>query len=329
MSNPTNLKLGCDCDRVIAHVGVVVVNYYSYESIRRLLRSLCADQCHYHVTIVIVDNSCDAAEASRLKTLATTFTVVEMKIEIILLANERNLGYGAGANAGVAALPPDIDVIFIANPDTALVAGSLTSAAFQIACHPMTLFATPSGKAEGDLNGLAALRLPWGKSLQLSTGQTAPQRSLIYPAGHFLGVSKLLWDLLNGFSEDFFLYGEEADMVLRARSVGLGEVRTLQGISVSHEQGAATGSTGRVMAKSMVTLRHSCRSSMILFRKHRCIRQYLPAVLLARSGWLIVILVTRGVRPAWAVLDGLIGGLVHQLGPSQRTSYQGGANDGH
>jgi len=98
-----------------ASVGVVTVTYSPGEALHRFLVSL-ATATTQPVHIVLADNgSTDGAPQQ----------ATAQRPEVTLVATGSNLGYGGGANRGVAALPAGIDWVVVANPDIEWQPGSL------------------------------------------------------------------------------------------------------------------------------------------------------------------------------------------------------------
>ncbi|MGH9299069.1 MAG: glycosyltransferase, partial [Acidimicrobiales bacterium] len=89
-------------------VSAVVVNYNAGEALVTCVESLFADGA---AEVVVVDN--DSADASLDK--------LRSKVahpHLAILTSPRNLGYGGGANLGVAAASAPL--VLIANPDLVL-----------------------------------------------------------------------------------------------------------------------------------------------------------------------------------------------------------------
>src|SRR5690348_6063355 len=96
-------------------VGVVTVTYSPGEALHRFLVSL-ATATTRPVHIVLADNgSTDGAPEQ----------AAAQRPDVTLVATGSNLGYGGGANRGVAALPAGIDWVVVANPDIEWQPGSL------------------------------------------------------------------------------------------------------------------------------------------------------------------------------------------------------------
>lgn len=88
----------------MSRLSLVIVNFHSADLTARAIASARATTDET-LEIVIVDNSCDTAEADRLRNAGADRVIV----------SDQNRGYGGGLNDGVAAASGD--VLLLANPD--------------------------------------------------------------------------------------------------------------------------------------------------------------------------------------------------------------------
>ena len=65
--------------------------------------------------------------------------------------------------------------------------------------------------------------------------------------GCFLMIEKKLWDRLSGFNTDFFMYGEDADLCLRAAAEGAQPVITPEATIIHY-----CGASEKVRADKMI-----------------------------------------------------------------------------
>lgn len=287
----------------------IVVNYFSHARVRHMLESLLKQSSTAQILVTVVDNSCDdtewAALNAALADLPRSFAILD------LCQNSINSGYAGGNNVGYRRLANhQPDVIVVVNPDVIIEKIRLDALIKQVADEPDTLFGAPTITDEEVTSGLAALNVLTGKSSQLSSASDPRPSQLVYPSGHFLAVHAETWKRLGGLSEDFFLFGEEADMTLRMRTLFPdSRVKSLSDVQVAHERGLTSGATPVLQDKSLLTFEQATRSSIILFRKHKELAPKFSLVLAARLIFSAVTLVRVGPRPAKAILRGLISGL--------------------
>jgi N-acetylglucosaminyl-diphospho-decaprenol L-rhamnosyltransferase len=286
---------------------MLVVNYFSCESVRSLLTSVEGRTGQSELRIVVVDNSCDDDEWSRLMEVAEAASF--SSDELLLVRSETNLGYAGGNNLAYRSCRGwRPDAVFVVNPDVTLAAGSLIDAAEQIAANEKTLFGARTRGPGGDA-GLWGMRRWDGRTRELAVSDSASGRSdITYPSGHLIAASGKTWEALGGFSQDFFLFSEEVDLVLRARPLGIG-VALLSGFEVDHEVGLTTGSSAALEGRSTTTYFHASRSRIILYRKHRTLKPFLVSALVARVAWSLLVQFRAGREAGRAVRRGIRSGL--------------------
>ena len=83
-------------------------------------------------------------------------------------------------------------------------------------------------------------------------------RNVDIVSGCFFLINRTLWDRLGGFDPAFFMYGEEADLCLRARKLGARPIVS-PSATIVHYGGASTSSTLKqrmLLLKAKATLMH-------------------------------------------------------------------------
>lgn len=286
-------------------LGIAVVNYLSAEDTLGLVRSLVAHHtgADVRVAIAIVDNSDQPQDLGAAVDLARRHGMVAR-----VLHGHGNVGYAAGNNLAARwLLDLGADVIWVLNPDTRITGGALSSALGVCVAGDCAIGATtsvdPAGRAHPDLG---VLDLWTGRSGRPAPGEPAAPRRLTYVAGHSILITRGAFERLNGFTEDFFLFYEEADIAVRSARLGI-PVTVVSGLTVAHAGGGATGATTDMAAKSIITYFHASRSCMIFFRKHY--RRRLPLAAAARLFYAGKALLVAGPAAATAVVRGTLAGL--------------------
>ncbi len=281
-------------------VAILLVSYYSSALTGRALQSVQGTLCPGDTSpqIVIVDNSCDSEESSKLLEVVARSTLPGVTV----IVSESNSGYGAGNNRAAAAVP-EARVLLIMNPDVTWQAADLEGLKTELRSHPKMILGFESEQNGSTNSGLARLHPLTGRSSPLLASESCGP--LAYASGHLFAIDRDLWESLCGFDESYFLYCEELDLALRARNAGAA-LASSSSISATHVGGSTTGSEG---TKSTLTHFHANRSRAILYRKHRSLRVYLPLMVVARS-LLAVARVMSGKRgQGVAVLSGLWSGI--------------------
>lgn len=291
------------------YVGMVVVNYRTAPLVAALIRSLHHLSGQPTLRIIVVDNSESNAELTLLRQHTKELPTTVLSCEVI--AASINLGFGAGNNFGYARLARrygDPSVVVVANPDTRVIQGDLDAVlALADVLAPHVWVARTVGNGSP---GLYRLQPATGRSLPITAVRGRPNE-LVYPGGHFLLMPQHIWRRVDGFAEDFFLYGEELDLILRLQNDQPGVIAEVSSALTVTHQGAASMSTDRAVS---VGYREATRSRVILYRRHRLLNRWLPVLTVSRVGF-AALLFLRGRRTAaQAVVSGLWDGWSRRSG---------------
>jgi GT2 family glycosyltransferase len=246
-------------------VGAVVVAYNSADDLGACLRSL--DNAGVEHVVVIENGSCDEHRA-RSASICASFDFVEFE------QLPTNRGFGAGVNHGVGHLRHHIgpdDFIWIVNPDTEVHADSVPGlihavrqSGFDIV-SPRVTTTRPDGKRVTWYGG-GVLDHSAVRSLHLELGEIAvsagADRECTFITGAAMFMRLSTWDRIGGFSEDFFLYWEDADLSARASRLGL----TL-GLAGSSTVWHSVGGSGDRSGKSAVYFYYMQRNRILFSKK--------------------------------------------------------------
>lgn len=211
-------------------VSIIVVNYRTRELTLECLRSIVRESRQASYEILLVDNNSSDG---------TIEAVAREMPEARLFPLKTNVGFAQGNN--VAAKEAKGKYLLLLNPDTVVLNGAIDR---------LMGFAAerPEAKIWGGQSLLGDHSLDYGSCWRRMTlwsvfchtfGLSAawPNSSLLNPeayggwnrssvrevdiiCGCFLLISKEFWDELGGFDARFFMYGEEADLCLRAARLG-------------------------------------------------------------------------------------------------------------
>jgi N-acetylglucosaminyl-diphospho-decaprenol L-rhamnosyltransferase len=238
-------------------VDVIVVSYNSRETLRACVEPLtrCDD-----VTVTVVDNdSSDGSVASVADLPLTT------------IATGRNGGFAYGCNRGWAAGSAPF-VLFI-NPDARIDDLALARLAAVLEAEPAVGVVGPrltdaDGALVRSMRRYQRLGSTWATALFLHRvfrraawaneiiGDPTAYDHAAYPewiSGACMLARRSVLEEISGFSEDFFLYGEDMDLCARIREAGW-LVRYEPGAEVFHEGGrsAPRPSLYPVLARSRI-----------------------------------------------------------------------------
>ena len=209
-------------------ISVVVVSYNTREWTLRCLASLSTATRH-ELDVIVVDNGSTDGSADAV---GAAFP------DVCLLRNPDNTGFARAVNAGSAVARGDY--LLLVNPDGYLEPGSINAlVAFARANPRYVICGGRTLTPEGDLDPRSCWSAPtlWSlasNALLLSTlwprsrwfdpeamgdyGRDHP-RPVDVVTGCLLLVALDDWRLLGGLDERYFLYGEDADLCLRATAL--------------------------------------------------------------------------------------------------------------
>jgi GT2 family glycosyltransferase len=226
-------------------ISVVVVTYNSAICVDKCLNSaLVQKDCSYE--IIIVDNASEDETVS-----------IVGKYPVKLLACDENLGFGRGCNLGFSHSTGNL--IYFLNPDAWLE----SEVGFARICRAF------SQHLQWGMAGTRVLNTKSGRESlpsKVYPGQTGEQKELTRLPGDIawvIGASMIIrrdvFEKLNGFDGDYFLYGEETDLCLRLRKQGY-EIGHITEVTAYHIGGASEDSidpykTAEKKARGMILFR--------------------------------------------------------------------------
>ncbi|MFT5563624.1 MAG: N-acetylglucosaminyl-diphospho-decaprenol L-rhamnosyltransferase [Myxococcota bacterium] len=226
----------------MSRTGAVVVSHRTPVRAVACVESLAAAGAD---VVLVVDAGSGDGSVQHLRTAGIT---------VLSLAN---LGFGRAVNAGVAALPEDVDVVVICNADTTWKAGAVTALAARAraggigAVGPAVLY--PDGRLQASARMLPDLTTAvghavlgrwwaanrWTQRYRMADVDPAVARDADWLSGCALAVYRPAFVHVGGFDPGYFLYVEDVDLSVRLRAAGWRLV-TEPEASVVHEVGAST-----------------------------------------------------------------------------------------
>ncbi len=210
--------------------------------------------------VIIVNN--DTNEKEKLDTLQAQYGFK-------LIHAESNLGFGSACNRG--AKESSGEIIGFINPDTRFVSGDLHRVSNRFR-NDSTLgiiglrLTTRDGATQAWSAGIETslwdiLRNNLGFPKSRSLWESTEPIEVDWVSGASLFIPKNLFQEIQGFDEDFFLYFEDADLCKRLRQAEK-KVLYFPGISLIHISGGSS-SSNRSQKK------HYYASQDLYFSKHR------------------------------------------------------------
>jgi N-acetylglucosaminyl-diphospho-decaprenol L-rhamnosyltransferase len=233
-------------------VVVIIVNYNTGELTRRCLESVARDLADVEWEAIVVDNASSDGSVARLQKIPKTRVI----------ANERNIGFGAGVNQAVAACTAAPPLLWLLNPDCEVQAGAFAALVETLDAHVECAIAAPrllnadgstQASARGEPTAWTGL---FGRHSLLTkifpasplTRRNLPAEDLVKsgvesaPVDWVMGAAMLLtrkpFEQVGGFDERYFLYWEDADLCRRLRDRGW-TTRYVPRAIVKHPGGAS------------------------------------------------------------------------------------------
>ena len=245
---------------------VIIISYNTRELTLAALRTLYETTKKTTFHTVVYDN--DSKDGSP-EAIAAEFPQVE------LIASKDNLGFARANN--VVAAEAKTEWLLLLNPDTECHEGAVDNLLAFAKAHPDA--GITGGRTvfrDGSLNaGSCFKRITLWSIFCASVGLTAafPKSERFNPemmpdwkrdsvrevdvvVGCFLMIRRALWNQLGGFDLRYYMYGEEADLCLRARKEGYRPMITPDA-EIMHIVGAASTSLARKripLTKARITL---------------------------------------------------------------------------
>jgi GT2 family glycosyltransferase len=216
-------------------ISVVVVNWNRKELLRACLASL-QRQSGVEFETIVVDNGSSDGSAD----------MAEREFHARVIRNRHNHGFCAANNQGIGAASGEF--VALLNNDAEAEPGWLAALLEACGSRPEVGMAASKVLVWEDparIDKAGHLIFPDGQnrgrgSGALDRGQFDREEDVLWPDGCAAMYRKRMLDEIGGFDEDFFAYGDDAELGLRARIAGWHCVYTPRAI-VRHHRGATLG----------------------------------------------------------------------------------------
>ena len=236
-------------------LSIVIVNYKAWPYVQKALDKL-REGFPRDWEVIIVDNESEASE----------FDIYQRRYPwVTMIANRHNSGFGFGCNIGVEHASGE-QLLFM-NPDVIATVDEIRRLIAEKAAHPDIAILSPKqvgtdGRPQKVFDEFPAL-LNQSKILKYLLRLLAPggkpnpradHRKLVYcdwVTGSFLLIDRADLDRIGGWSADYWMYVEDADLCKRAHDAGM-KVAYTPHVQVIHAHGGS--SRINVEVKSMTKL---------------------------------------------------------------------------
>jgi GT2 family glycosyltransferase len=183
--------------------------------------------------VVVVDNASDDGTAAFVRERFPAVRVLEL---------ERNIGFGAAANAGVDAV--DSEYVLVLNPDARPLGDGLAALRACADAHPKAAIAVPSlvdesGAPQPSRIGYPTWRWTGSPAVTSFPGRRPAKSDEGFAVGAALLFRREAFRSVGGFDPDYFLFYEEVDLCLRLEQAGW-EIVSCPAATFAHAGGAST-----------------------------------------------------------------------------------------
>jgi GT2 family glycosyltransferase len=229
-----------------------VVNWNRRDLLKACLQSLTRQQMNQPFEVVVVDNGSDDGSPEMVLNEWGNNPLVP----VVLLRNRENRGFCAANNQGFAA--SDAEFVALLNNDAEAEPGWLEALASAFEGRPDVGMAASKIVVYEDprrIDKVGHLIYPDGQNRgrgtgELDEGQYDRVEEVLWPDGcaamyrhsmlDQIGLDQIGLDQIGGFDEDFFAYGDDAELGLRARIAGWKCLYMPRAV-VRHHRGATLG----------------------------------------------------------------------------------------
>jgi len=212
-------------------LSILIISYNTRAMTLECVRSVFDQTSETEFELIVLDNASSDGSADAIE--------AEFGDRVRLIRSQDNLGFAGGNNE--AAKCAKGDFLLLLNPDTVTLDGAIDKLmAFAAAQPDAGIWGGRTVFADGSLNPAScwSRQTLWSLTSQaMGLSSLFRKSSFFNPeglggwdregvrqvdivSGCFLLIRRDLWDRLDGFHPDFFMYGEEADLCLRAETIG-------------------------------------------------------------------------------------------------------------
>lgn len=231
-------------------ISVITVNYNTADLIRGCIESvLRQSDCNYEM--IVVDNASSDNSVSVLN---------DYKDRITFVSNTHNLGFGKANNQAFKLSRGRY--LFLLNPDAVLLSSNDLQNAVRYMDENLAFGLVGTRIIDSQQNHIVTISDHYPRQKQTSVDFSKLPGKWATVLGASMIIRRDVFDAVDGFDEDFFLYAEETDLCLRIRKQGY-HIGYANDISVLHIGGASE----RKSTPEQV-IRRKKHAKYLFYRKH-------------------------------------------------------------
>ncbi len=247
------------------NLSIVIVNYNVRYFLEQCLQSVVDACTKINAEIIVVDNN----------SKDDSCTMITNKFpQVILIANKKNTGFSTANNQGVAIAKGEY--VLILNPDTVVAEDTFTKIIkFAKSKNNLGILGVKLVDGNGKFLPESKRGIPTPKvSFNKLTGISSKQTGKYYAThlqhdesgvieilvGAFMLIKRSVYNEVNGFDEDYFMYGEDIDLSYKVYKKGY-QNYYYSDTQIIHYKGESTN-------KNSKYLNHFYGAMKIFYRKH-------------------------------------------------------------
>jgi len=252
-------------------VSIIVVSYNTSQYTVECIKSIISETRKYEYEVLVYDNASSDDSVEKIKELKDK--------RVILLESNENYGFAKANN--ICSQLAKGEYLLLLNPDTVVLSNAIDNLIDLSVMYPDSgIWGGKTVFPDKTLNrascwtrqtlwslfsqaiGLSSIfkKITFFNPEGIGGWDRNGRRNVDIVSGCFLLIKKKSWVTLGGFREMFFMYGEEADLCLRAKEKGLNPM-VCSSATIIHYGGASE----KVRADKLVRL---LKAKMLLVREH-------------------------------------------------------------
>lgn len=252
-------------------LSIVVISYNTKKETLECLHSIFRETKETPFEVIVLDNASTDGSALAIQE--------GFKDQLHLITSEINLGFAGGNNTAMKYAKGDY--LLLLNPDTVVLDGAIDKlVAFAESMPDAGIWGGRTLWGDKSLNPASCWmkQTIWSLTSQMLGLSSIFRKSTLFNpegiggwdrngikkveivSGCFFLIKHDLWKKLNGFHPDFFMYGEEADLCLRAKQFGAQPVVS-SNATIIHYGGASE----KIQAEKIIRL---LKAKGLLIHRH-------------------------------------------------------------
>jgi hypothetical protein len=248
-------------------LSIVIVNFNTCELLDRCLASIHAQTRRVRFEVMVVDNQSSDGSREMLR---------EKHPDVVVIANEENVGFGRANNQGVARSRAPF--VMLLNSDACLLQDTGSELVDFLIAHPEAGAVGPmirlvdgsrQPKTFGNVPTLQTLlaqnlllcrafprarrfagifvEIPWARVMEVG-----------WVSGVCMGLNRRAYEAAGGFDPAFFMYAEDIDLCRRLRTLGW-KVFRLEDYAIEHHLAASSKSAAQLLRHGVMQQRNLLR----------------------------------------------------------------------